>query len=240
MDISEDTVNIDECTSLATNNVDIDSTPEEDNSDLIVEKNLITRWYMLKVMSNKENVVSKDIMTFFERDMKEIPSNQYDLIECFVPVEPAYMNIAGGTKKRSYNKKLAPGYVFLCISCCEEHDSEESAIFFVNKLSESSLMIYRNAGIIPVSELEMDKFIVQVNSRADNIAQKECEKQSEELECSIGDVMVIKSGAFSGLEGVISNVNRHKKNVVMSICVFGKDSTVEIDINKIEKIVKDD
>ena len=57
-----------------------------------------------------------------------------------------------------------------------------------------------------------------------------------DLEAEIGDNIRIVSGAFKDFVGSVEEINIEKRKVKAFVSIFGRDTSVEVDFDDVEKI----
>lgn len=57
-----------------------------------------------------------------------------------------------------------------------------------------------------------------------------------ELEVEIGEVVRIIEGAFSGLEGEVTEIDEEKQKLKVNIDMFGRETSTELDFEQVDKI----
>jgi transcriptional antiterminator NusG len=57
-----------------------------------------------------------------------------------------------------------------------------------------------------------------------------------ELFVELGDTVTVIEGPFEGSVGVIKEVHDHKRTVIVNLSIFGRETPVELDYAKIQKM----
>lgn len=178
-------------------------------------------WYILFVRAGSENRVVADLKSAFER---KSPEFSFDV---FYPEAEQYYR----SKKyqilghRYLKRPLFPGYVFI--------ETDMPATSF---LSEYILLIYRSMDIIRI-----------LKDTAGGIALPDGERDrlnylfrgKHYLEHSVGyiegDRIIVTAGPLLGREALIKKINRHNRDALIEMDLFGEKLTLKIALEIISK-----
>lgn len=172
------------------------------------------KWYTVKVMSNRERIVSERLKS--EMDRNEVES------KVIVPMEKVYF--AKNGKKAHRDKIMYPGYIFV-----------ETASLAV--LQEALKLVSNNSGILKsktgepsfLRQEEIDKMINDANKPEIDI---------DLLNFVVGENVKITGGPFDNFKGEIEEVNKEKGKVKVNVLIFGRSTPVDLQIDQIEKIIE--
>lgn len=169
-------------------------------------------WYVIRVISGTEENVRSSLM-----QRREAFNLENHILEVFVPTHDTITVRANG-EKVTKPKNIFPGYILVKMVV-----TNESWYIVRNTPNVTGFL---GAGTIPVpvsgAELEQLKGALTEKSSAFNI------------KLQIGEVVVIKSGAFEGSEGKIIEINEEKGLVKVEINILGRDTPVEIDFTSVK------
>lgn len=173
-----------------------------------------TKWYTVKVMSNRERIVSERLKA--EMDRNEVESR------VIVPMEKVYF--AKNGKKAHREKIMYPGYIFV----------ETSSL---GVLQEALKLVSNNSGILKsktgepsfLKKEEIDKMINDVNRP---------EVDVDVFNFIVGENVKINSGPFDNFKGEIEEINKEKGKVKVNVLIFGRSTPVDLQIEQIEKIIE--
>jgi len=177
------------------------------------------KWYALRVLSNKEEEVKRNIELAIS---KEPPEIRELFGEILVPTEKV-AELKDG-KKKVKEKRIYPGYLMIEM---EVTDDTWTIISDVDGVSGFVSADPKNPEPLSDEEIERIKHIME-------------ESQSEEgiikVDFNVGDTIRVKEGAFADYEAVVKEVlpNKGKVNVTMNI--FGRSTVVELELWQVEKI----
>lgn len=168
------------------------------------------KWYTLATYSGSEMKVSSDI-----NKMAETNSN---IKEAFVPVKKVFKISKG--KKVEATQKVFPNYIFVNIianrATIDEIRSMPKVMGFLgNPLKPES-----------VSEEKIKK--LKQESEQDLVV--------EEDKFEVGCKVRINDGHFESFTGIVEGVDDIKNILKVSISIFGRNTIIELDPSKVEKV----
>jgi len=140
-----------------------------------------------------------------------------DIFEVVVPTEE-YVSEVGGAKKLK-ERKIFPGYVFVKMTITDV------SWYLVRNTRGVTGFVGPESKPVAVSEKEIQKFALKNQSYS-----------KKEIDVNVGDNVNIVSGAFSDQVGIIEEINTEKAICKVLISLFGRDTSVEISFDDIEKI----
>lgn len=178
-------------------------------------------WYVLFVKSNTENRVIADITrAFVARD------TNYQLEAFFFKTEKYYRSKKAKMLAQKYSKRpLFPGYVFL-----------ETNMPANDFLGEFSNYIRDAADIIKILKSGEDNIALPIEERRKLeflYRGKRCLEHS--VGYIIGDNVVITAGPLIGREGLIKHINRHNRDALIEIDMFGRKLSVKVALEIVSK-----
>lgn len=172
-----------------------------------------TYWYVLKVLSGKENTMTEQLN-------QQISLGRIkNIIRFICPVEKEYITF--NKKKVLRSKVIYNGYIYF-----------ESK----NKLNEDEL---KDFSTVPnIISMFGSKIPLLLNkSDVEKILKDEIldeHIEMKKLRYHINELVIVNDGAFKTFEGVISKINEDKVDV--DIKIFGRTTTVSLNKEQIEKI----
>ena len=81
---------------------------------------------------------------------------------------------------------------------------------------------------VPLDELEVQRIIDDIEARK--------EKPKPKMEFEPGDKVRIKEGSFENFDGTVESVDPTKWMLKVRVSIFGRDTSVELEYGKVEKI----
>jgi transcription termination/antitermination protein NusG len=172
------------------------------------------KWYILNVMAGQENKVASEIKALIMRG--SINKHVFDAI---VPTKPV-IKIKKGQKVQEA-QKLFPGYVFVNASLLSEASST------INSIPKVMGFLGGKNNPQPVSDSKMQEILNLSSSQ---------EADNKNVIFSIGETLNIIEGPFESFSGNVEEFDAEKQKVKISVLIFGRATSVELDINQVEKI----
>lgn len=173
------------------------------------------RWYVVHTYSGYENKVKANIEKLVEnRGMQD------QIFEVLVPLQEAVEEKNG--VRKNVMRKVFPGYVIINMYMNDE------TWYVVRNTRGVTSFVGPGSKPVPLSEDEV---------RMMGIGQEqEVIEELPTIDLEINDYVQIKSGPFEGSMGVIKEVNLHKRTVVVSLSIFGRETPVELDFTQVQKM----
>jgi transcriptional antiterminator NusG len=213
-DLPDEVDEIDEGDGVPSEPGDMDeSTAEGEAAPAAEEKPADNKqWYIVKVQSNREDSIKRAI----ERRVKI-----EGLEDCFgqivIPVEKV-TEIRKNNKRYIKERKLLPGYFMAYI----EFNDRILYLFRETPGVGDFVGAGLNKAPEPMPKSEIDKWI----GRPEGEASKE---EAVKPKYNEGDRVRVKDGTFSGMEGVVKQLNESKGTVSVELMIFGRPVPVELE-----------
>ena len=168
------------------------------------------RWYVVHTYSGYENKVKANIeKTVENRGMQD------QIFEISVPLQDVVETMKDGQKK-TVQRKVFPGYVLLNMIMNDE------TWYVVRNTRGVTSFVGPGSKPVPLTDAEV---------RAMGIG-----GQVENLDVEIGESVRVATGPFAESVGQIIEINPHKKTLVVSLSIFGRETPVELDFAQIDKL----
>jgi transcription termination/antitermination protein NusG len=174
------------------------------------------KWYVIQSYSGSEKSVMASIWQRAEK------GNQSDKInEIVVPLKKI-VEIRKG-KKVEVEKNLYPGYVLI------DMDLNNTIWQIIRGIPKVSGFVSSDGNPKPLSQKEVDSIFNKLNDESFTL--------SNTSDFEIGEaVKVIDGGPFDGFSGSIESVDHEKKELVVSVVIFGRATPVVIAFDQVEKV----
>jgi len=170
------------------------------------------RWYAMQTTGGHENKVRGLLLQRIEQDLR--PAEEKLIRQALVPVQEV-IEIKNG-KKVNVERKLYPGYVLV------EMQMGQEALHVVNSIQ--GVIKFVGSGKLP-QPLRQD----EVNRLLGVVEEVSESAPREEIPFMIGQVVEITEGPFSDFSGTVEEVLADKGKVKVSVSLFGRPTTVEMD-----------
>jgi len=170
------------------------------------------RWYAIQTTAGHENKVRGLLAQRIAQDTR--PEDQRLIRQALVPVQEV-VEIKNG-KKVTVERKLYPGYVLVEMAMSQE------ALHVVNSIQ--GVIKFVGSGRLP-QPLRQDE-VNRLLGIAEAVPQSE---PREEIPFMIGQAVEITEGPFNEFSGVVEEVLPDKGKVKVSVSLFGRPLSVELD-----------
>jgi len=171
------------------------------------------RWYAIQTTSGHENKVRSLIQRKIETD--PLPAEQRLIRQALVPTQEV-VEIKNG-KKVNVERKIYPGYVLVEMVLNMETTHTVNGIQGVIKF-----VGHKEREPHPLRQDEVNRLLGLTDER-------EAETVREEIPFLIGQAVAITEGPFTDFNGTVEEVLPDKGKVRVSVSLFGRPTTVELD-----------
>ena len=167
------------------------------------------KWYVVHTYSGYENKVKGSIEKLVEnRKLHD------QILEVVVPLHTVFEEKNGARKE--VEKKLFPGYVLLKMFMNDE------TWYVVRNTRGVTGFVGPGSKPVPLSEAEIRAMGIDLTEVV--------------VFVELGDTVTVIDGPFEGSVGVIKEVHDHKRTVIVNLSIFGRETPVELDYSKIQKM----
>jgi transcriptional antiterminator NusG len=170
------------------------------------------RWYAIQTTAGHENKVRSLIQRKIEQDTR--PQSDRPIRQALVPTQEV-VEIKNG-KKVNVERKLYPGYVLV------EMTMNQETIHTINSIQGVIKFVGQERLPQPLRPDEVNRLL----GIAD---EKEQEEPREEIPFLIGQAVAITEGPFTDFNGTVEEVMADKGKVRVSVSLFGRPTSVELD-----------
>ena len=174
------------------------------------------KWYVVNTYSGHENKVKEKLeMRAESMDMEDY------IFRVIVPEEKVVEVKDGVTKERT--KKMFPGYILV-----EMVMTDEAWYVVRNNPGVTGFIGSSGKGAKPTAlqPYEVDKILNNMGiSRID-----------VDTELEVGVKVKIVAGPFNGMFGTVESIDLPNQKVMLVVDLFGQETSVEVELNQIEKM----
>ena len=170
------------------------------------------RWYAIQTTAGHENKVRSLIQRRIDQDPRE--PEQRPVRQALVPTQEV-VEIKNG-KKVTVERKIYPGYVLVEMLMAQE------AVHIINSIQGVIKFVGQERAPQPLRPDEVNRLL----GIAD---EQEEEEPKEEIPFMVGQAVEITEGPFSDFSGTVEEVNPDKGKVRVSVSLFGRPTSVELD-----------
>ena len=172
------------------------------------ENELIPKWYVVHTYSGYENKVKTDLEKTIKN--RELEDYFFDII---VPMEEQ-IEIKDGKQKTSI-KKVFPGYVLIKMIMTDE------TWYIVKNIKGVFNFVGVGEKPLPLTEKEMQTLGIE---------------DIMNLDFEVGDTVRIITEPFYNYTATIEEIFKDKKRVKVKVSMFGRETTVDLEFDQIQKI----
>ena len=172
------------------------------------------QWYVLHTYSGYENKVKMNL------DSRKESMGMQDYIYRVVVPEQEEHEVKNGKDKVKMDKTF-PGYVLV------EMIMTDQAWYIVRNTPGVTGFVWSHGqGSKPTPLLpdEVDLVLKRIGMSS----------RHEDLDVNIGDTVKIVDGAFTGLDGKVTEVDNEKQRLKVNIEMFGRETSTDLDFNQVD------
>lgn len=172
-------------------------------------KNLEPRWYVIHTYSGYENNVKTNLEKIIEhRGLQDM------IFEVVVPMEEQ-IEIKDG-KTKSTIRKVFPGYVLIKMIMTDE------TWYIVRNTHAVTSFVGSGTKPVPLTDEEMKNMgLIDFTINVDY---------------EVGDKVTVINGPLKDFIGTVTEINKIKKKIKVTVSMFGRETNVELDFSQIQKI----
>jgi transcriptional antiterminator NusG len=170
------------------------------------------RWYAIQTTAGHENKVRSLIQRKIEQDPK--PAEERQIRQALVPTQEV-VEIKNG-KKVNVERKMYPGYVLVEMVMNQETGHTINSIQGVIKF-------------VGQERFPQPLRAEEVNRLLGISTDTEVEETKEEIPFLVGQAVAITEGPFTDFNGTVEEVMADKGKVRVSVSLFGRPTSVELD-----------
>lgn len=169
------------------------------------------RWYAIQTTAGHENKVRSLIQRRIEQDPR--PAEERPIRQALVPTQEV-VEIKNG-KKVTVERKIYPGYVLV------EMVMNQETAHIINSIQGVIKFVGHERFPQPLRPEEVNRLL--------GIAEEVEEEPKEEIPFMVGQAVEITEGPFSDFSGTVEEVYPDKGKVRVSVSLFGRPTSVELD-----------
>lgn len=171
-------------------------------------------WYAVHTLSQSEYKVK----TLIEKT--KIKNNMGDdILDIIIPTDTEVQKKEG--KKIEKKIKVFPGYILIRMHLSDETFS------FIKRTPGITSFVSSNGKPVIIKDSEVKNILEALDPNKNIVPKKKWNKNM---------LVRIADGPFSDFTGKIEDINEQKETLTIMISVFGRDTPVEIDFGKVEKL----
>ena len=173
------------------------------------------QWYVLRAISGKESKVKE----YIETDVKLRGLTDY-VSQVLIPTEKVVQ--VRNNKRIVKEKNYLPGYVLV-----EAELVGEIAYLLRNTPNVLGFLGGMDAPT-PIRQSEINRILGTVDELQET-------DDDSSLEFTLGEVVKVNVGPFSGFNGTVEEINTEKKKLKVMVKIFGRSTPVELGYTQVDK-----
>jgi len=170
-------------------------------------------WYAIHTYAGYENAVARNL-----KQRIESLNMQEKIFDVVVPVEKVIK--IKGTKRVEQDNKVYPGYILVDMMVTDD------SWFVVRNTPRVTGFVGTGVYPVPLSKAEVDFFLGNMNNQT----------VTHNVDFLVGDIIKITDGPFKDLEGKIDEIDSEKGKAKVMVLMFGRETSVELDLLQIKKM----
>ncbi|GMQ58041.1 transcription termination/antitermination protein NusG [Vallitalea sediminicola] len=167
------------------------------------------KWFVVHTYSGYENKVKANIEKLV--DNRKLHDQ---ILEVIVPLYKVIEEKNGN--KKEVEKKTFPGYVIIKMVM------NDDTWYVVRNTRGVTGFVGPGSKPVPLSEEEIKNMGIDI--------------EVVNIEVETGDSVKVTEGPFEGSVGVVKEIHEHKRTVIVNLSIFGRETPVELDFTKMEKL----
>lgn len=176
---------------------------------------MTARWYVVNVYSGSEKRVAESI-----REQAVLKKMDDKILEVLVPTEQV-VEIRKGAKVNAEHK-FFPGYILV------KMEMNDDTWHIVKDTPRVSGFLGSHNKPQAISEKEVERIMNQI--------EQGIERPTTEIYFEVGEQVRVNDGPFASFVGVVEEVNTEKSRLKVSVSIFGRYTSVELEFTQVEKI----
>ncbi len=187
------------------------------------------QWYVLHVLSNKENKAVDNLKRLFKEDEEMGALLQS---EPLVPTE-LVEDVRNG-KKYSVKRKLYPGYVYLNFALRRPDGSLNNDAWYKIQAVDGviSFACGRNKEPLPMPLRDVKELMSEIERRSGAARPK--------VIFNVNDEVVVLEGAFQGERGYVEEVDAERGRLRVGVTMFGRSNPLDLDYTQVQLVPDDE
>lgn len=173
-------------------------------------------WYALQVYSGHENKVRN----LLEKRIGENTNENVMVSQVLVPTQEV-MEIKQGKKTR-VTKNLYPGYILV------EAVMNDETQYFINAINGIIKFLGAGSTPQPLRDREVNKILGRIDEVKEPV-------EDVTIPFDVGEAVDVTEGPFSDFSGTVEEVYHDKGKVKVTVSLFGRPTSVELDYLQLKK-----
>ena len=173
------------------------------------------QWYVVHTYSGYESAVKAQL-----NERVRAAGREHQLGEILVPAEQVIELVKG--KKRTTTRNLFPGYILV------EMELTDDTWHLINSTPKVTGFVGGGTNPPAISQEEVRKIVQQIEEGAT--------RPKAKVAFEVGEQVKIIDGPFADFNGVVEEIRPDKGTLKVSISIFGRSTSVEMELVQVEKV----
>jgi len=189
-----------------------------------------SRWYVLQVMSGQEKRAEAALQLKREEAAREGIDNGIDDVRIPVDMVEATRSNKKGNEKKVVKepRKRYPGYMLVQVRLYMEDGNINPAVWDLIKGTQGIIGFVGGEHPVMLNEVETAEML-----RGDD---EESTVKKTKVLFTVGENVVIKSGAFMGMNGIVDAIDNEHARLKVSVDFLGRTTSIELENSEVEKL----
>jgi transcription termination/antitermination protein NusG len=170
-------------------------------------------WYAIHTYAGYENAVARNL-----KQRIDSLNMQDKIFNVVVPMEKKIK--IKGNKRVEEEEKIYPGYILVDMTVTDD------SWFVVRNTPRVTGFVGAGVYPVPLSQKEIDFLLGRMDTQT----------VTHEISFVVGESVKIVDGPFKDLEGKINEIDSEKGKVRVMVLMFGRETSVELDLLQIRKV----
>ena len=187
------------------------------------------QWYVLHVLSNKEDRTVENLNRLFKED-----EEMNALLQSAPLVPKEKVEDVRNGKKYVVNRKLYPGYVNLNFALRRPDGSLNNEAWYKIQAVDGviSFACGRNKEPLPMSKKDVTELMAEVERRSGAARPK--------VSFTVGEEVVVLDGAFQGEHGIVEMVDTERGRLRVGVTMFGRSNPLDLSYAQVSLVPDDE
>ncbi len=194
---------------------DNDTTAAPQGEETPVDGEPHKEWYVVHTYSGYESAVKRQL-----EERVRLAGRESQFGEVLVPAERVIELVKG--KKREATRNLFPGYILV------QMELTDDTWHIINDTPKVTGFVGGGTNPPPISEEEVRAIAKQIEEGAT--------RPKAKVAFEVGEQVKVIDGPFSEFNGVVEEIRPEKGTLKVSISIFGRATSVEMELVQVEKV----
>jgi transcriptional antiterminator NusG len=193
----------------------VEGAAADEQGERAEEAGPVMEWYIVHTYSGYESNVKRQL-----EERVRLAGRESQFGEVLVPAERVIELVKG--KKREASRNLFPGYILV------QMELTDDTWHVINDTPKVTGFVGGDTNPPAISEAEVQAIVQQIEEGAT--------RPKAKVAFEVGDQVKVIDGPFSEFNGVVEEIRPDKGTLKVSISIFGRSTSVEMELVQVEKV----